>query len=212
MDIFDVIQKRRSVRKFLEVPLDWEHVGQIIEAGRMAPTAGNVQDVRFCVVLDPGTREKIAEACYQQYWMSKAPVHIVVGVETQKTEAFYGHRGKEVYAAQNAAAATMSMVLAAEALGLSTCWVAAFEDHQLKRAIGMPDNVQAHCVIPLGFADETPREPIKFSIETVVYLNSWGNRFLHMRDLSGEFSDMTDAALKKGKEIMEKAKKHLQKV
>jgi nitroreductase len=211
-DIFDVMTKRRSVRKFLEVPLDWELVGQVCEAGRLAPTAGNVQDVRFCVVQDPGQREKIAEACYKQFWIANAPVIIVIGVEPQKTEQFYGQRGKELYASHNAAAAAMQMILAAEALGLSTCWVGAFEDHQLKRAIEMPDNMQAHIVLPIGYADEKPKEPLKFTIETMVYMSTWGNRFSHIRDLTGEFSLATEGALKKGKELIEKAKKHLQKV
>jgi nitroreductase len=211
-DVFEVLQKRRSVRKFLEAPLDWENVGDILDAGRVAPTAGNVQDVRFLVIQDPEQRNKVAEACYQQYWMAKAPIHIVVGVEPQKTEQFYGKRGKELYAAHDAAAAAMSIILAAEAMGLATCWVGAFEDHMLKRACGMSDDVQAHCVIPLGYADEKPREPVKFSIETMVYLDKWGNRYTSIYDLTGEFSHSTEAALKKGKEIIEKAKKHLQRV
>lgn len=211
-DLFDVMQKRRSVRRFLEVPVDWEPIGEILEAGRLAPTAGNIQDVRFLVVLDPGTKEKIAEACFQQYWMSKAPVFIVVGTDPTKTEQFYGKRGVDVYSAQNAAAAIMSMVLTAEAEGLATCWVSAFEDQQLKGIIGMPDNCQLHAVLPVGYADEKPKEPLKFSIETLVYFNSWGNRFLHMRDLTGEYSNEVEAALRKGKDIIEKAKKHLQRV
>ena len=104
------------------------------------------------------------------------------------------------------------MILAAEALGLGTCWVGAFEDHMLKRACGMADDVQAHCVIPLGYADEKPREPVKFGIETIVYMGNWGNRYTNMRDLTGEFSNLSEEALKKGKEIIEKAKKHLQRV
>ncbi|MEK6822203.1 MAG: nitroreductase family protein [Nanoarchaeota archaeon] len=212
MDVFEAIHKRRSVRKFLDVPLDWEPVGQILEAGRLAPTAGNTQDVKFVVVLDPDTREKVAEACYQQYWMSKAPIHIVVCVDPTKTESFYGKRGKEVYATQDAAAAAMSMLLAAEAQGLGACWVAAFEEHQLKRAVGIPENVQAHVVIPIGYADETPKEPLKFGIESLVYLNGWGSRWIHMFELTGEYSRSVEAALKKGKALLEKAKKHLQRV
>lgn len=211
-DIFDVMKNRRSIRRFLEVPVDWEPIGNILEAGRMAPTAGNIQDVRFVVILDPGTREKIAEACFQQYWMSKAPVFIVIGTDPTKTEQFYGKRGVEVYTSQNASAAAMSMVFAAEAQGLATCWVSAFEEHALKGIIGMPDNCQVHCVLPIGYADEKPKEPLKFSIETLVYFNSWGNRFLHMTDLTGEYSIQVEAALKKGKDIIEKAKKHLQRV
>jgi nitroreductase len=212
MDVFDAIKKRRSVRRFLEVPLDWEPVGQILDAGRLSPTAGNVQDAQFVVVLEHNIKQKIAEACFEQYWIAKAPVIIVIGTDPLKNEQFYGARGAELYTAHDAAAAAMSMLLAAEAQGLAACWVGAFEERMLREAIGMPDSVKPHVVLPIGYADEKPQQPLKFGVESVVFMNSWGNKYSHMTDLTGEFSHEVDKALRKGKELIEKAKKQLQRV
>ncbi len=212
MDVFDAITKRRSVRRFLEVPLDWEPIGQILDAGRLAPSAGNVQDAQFVVVLDTDTKQKVAEACFEQYWIAKAPVIIIIGTDPLKNEQFYGQRGKELYTAHDAAAAAMNMLLAAEAQGLASCWVGAFEERMLREAIGMPESVNPHVVIPIGYADEKPQEPLKFGVESVVFMNSWGNKYSHMTELTGEFSHEVEKALRRGKELMEKAKKQLQRV
>ncbi len=212
MDVFEALEKRRSVRKFLEVPLNWEQVAKVIEAAHFSPTAGNAQDVRCCVVLDPDTKQKIAEACLQQYWILKAPVHIVVGIDPDKNEKLYGKRGVDVYTHHDAGAAIMAMLLAAEAQGLAACWVGAFEESLLKNAVGIPDGIMPEAVLILGYPDEKPAAPLKFGIETMIYINSWGNKYLHLTDVWGDYSRGVDAALKKAKEIASKIGRRLREV
>lgn len=212
MEVIEAIGTRRSVRKFLEVPLAWEVVGRVLDCVRLAPTAGNVQDVRAIVILDHDVRAKVAEACYQQYWMSKAPVHIVLAVDPTKNEQMYGDRGKTKYAAHDAASVGAMMLLAAHSQGLATCWIGAFDDDMLRRATGMPDDIQPHIVLALGYPDEKPQAPLKFGIESLVYINQYGNRFAHLPELTGEYSRALESSLRRGKDIIEKAKKHLQRV
>ena len=72
MDIIECIHTRRSVRKFLDIPVEWDKIAQIISAGRAAPSAGNLQNYRFIVVEDEDMRKQIADACLQQQWIGKA--------------------------------------------------------------------------------------------------------------------------------------------
>ena len=79
METLDCIKSRRSIRKYREdKAVEFEKLARIIEAGTLAPSAGNLQDWKFILVVELAARKKIAEACLQQYWMETAPVHIVV--------------------------------------------------------------------------------------------------------------------------------------
>ena len=62
MDIFDCMRNRRSVRAYLDVPVEWEKVGQVITMAKHAPSAGNQQNWKFIVVLDREKRAAISEA------------------------------------------------------------------------------------------------------------------------------------------------------
>ena len=86
MEVFECIRTRRSVRKFLQMPVEWDKVGAILDCGRYTPSAGNLQNWQFMVVIDPDKRKKIAEAAAQQYWMADAPIYIVICIKPEITE------------------------------------------------------------------------------------------------------------------------------
>ena len=72
-DFFDVIKKRRSVRKYKSTPVPQEHIEKILNAGRLAPTAGNQQPWKFVVIQDSEKLEELKEECVAQgmKWISK---------------------------------------------------------------------------------------------------------------------------------------------
>jgi nitroreductase len=59
MDVLEAIKKRRSVRNYLDKPIEEEKLNAVLEAGRHAPSAGNRQEWRFIVVRDPETKVKL---------------------------------------------------------------------------------------------------------------------------------------------------------
>jgi len=207
MNTLECIKTRRSVRKFLNKNVEFEKIGNILDAGRYAPSAGNLQEWKFVLVTDEETRKKIAEACLEQYWISSAPVIIVIGCEPHKVERFYGEKGRVRYSAQNCAAAAQSMLLAAHDQGLGGCWVGAFEVKMLKRILKMPAGAEPQAVLPLGYADETPELPKKYKIEDVTFMESWGNRLADLAGNLGYYSHHLKKAAKKGREILHKTVK-----
>ncbi len=211
MDAIEAILSRRSIRKYKKQPVEWEKVGIILEAGRMAPCAGNLQDWRFIVVLDAEKRKQIAEASLQQYWMADAPVHIVIVAELEKSKRFYGVRGERLYSVQNCAAAAESMIIAANSIGLGTCWVGAFDEDKIKTILNCIEEVRPQIIITLGYADEKPIMPQKLPIENIVYLEKWWGRIKDADEYFGRTSVKVMRTLDRGKAILEKIDKKLRK-
>lgn len=208
MDVVECIRTRRSIRKFSSKPVEWDKVGTVIDCGRLAPSAGNLQNWKFTVVLDREKRAKIAEACLQQHWIHTAPVIIVVTAEPKKSERFYGVRGDRLYSIQNCAAAVENMLLAAHSAGLSSCWVGAFDEEMLKRAVGISsDEVRPQAVVPIGYAGETVPEPPKQPLVTVTFLESYGSRISDPNEFLGYTSSKIQGLISKGREALQKVAK-----
>jgi nitroreductase len=174
MDIMQAITERRSIRKYLDVPVEWDKVGDILEAGRLAPSSGNLQDWRFIVVTKQDVRKKIAECCPGQNWVDTAPVIIVIFSLTEKVKKFYGMRGERLYAIQNCAACATHMILAATSLGLGSCWIGAFDENMLQRAVGLPDNGRPQMLLTIGYADEKPQMPNRYQLDNLTFFETYG--------------------------------------
>lgn len=73
----EAIEKRRSIRKFKSAPIPDEHINDLVNAARLAPSGCNAQPWRFKIVKDQETREKLAGAAYNQAFIAEAPVVLV---------------------------------------------------------------------------------------------------------------------------------------
>jgi len=173
MDVLEVIYTRRSIRRYRDIPVEWDKVGKILEAGRAAPSAGNLQGWKFVVITDPVKIKLLAEAALQQYWMASAKVHIIVVAQFEKARRFYGVRGERLYAIQDCAAACQNMLLAAHYLGLGACWIGAFDEDGVKRTVGIPEEARPQAIITIGYPDEEPPVPTKYKLEQVVMVERW---------------------------------------
>ncbi len=176
MDVFDCIRTRRSVRKYKDKPVPWDNIVEIMQAGKYAPFAGNITNVKFIVVKSEDKRRAIAEASAQQYWMQDAPIHIVMVGEPEKAERYYGTRGIRLYTIQGIAAAVENMLLTAHSLGLGSCWVGAFDEDEIRRLCNLPEHVDVHAILTIGYADEVPETPPKYRIEHIMFFEKWWGR------------------------------------
>ena len=203
LSALETIKTRRSVRKYLQLPIEFTKVANILDAGRLAPSSGNLQDWKFILIIENEKRLEIAEACLQQFWMAAAPVHIVVVAEPKKQERYYGKRGEHVYSLLNAGAAIENMLLAAHAQGLGACWVSAFEETILRRVLGLPDDVTPVGIVTLGYADEKPLAPMKFDLHNITFFHSYGNRVNDEAEIYGEYSKFVSQALQSARKWAE---------
>ncbi|MEM3402541.1 MAG: nitroreductase family protein [Candidatus Hadarchaeales archaeon] len=169
MDTFEAIRGRRSIRSFREDPVSEGDLQKILEAGILAPSAGNCQPWDFIVVKSRETKEKLSAAALGQEQVVEAPVVIVVCANTKRSSSRYGRRGAELYCIQDTAAAVENMMLAAHALGYGSCWVGAFEEEKVARIVGAPAGVRPVAIIPIGRPAEKPRTPPRLPLSQVVH-------------------------------------------
>ena len=214
MNSLEAINNRRSIRKYLEKPVEFEKITTILDAARKAPSAGNLQEWRFIIATDKNLIKDVSEYSLEQYWIQTAPLLIIVCSESEQAEAYYGLRGKRLYAVQDCAAAIENMLIAATDLGLGSCWVGAFEEDKLRAAFAIPPEVRPQAIVALGYADETPQERSLSPIENMVFFNRYGMKIekLHivMRDYAVEWQRLggrlKNALKNTGRKIREQAR------
>jgi len=170
MNVFDAIRTRRSIRKYLNKPVEREKLSKILEAARLSPSAANCQPWRFIVVTDQKVKEEL-RAAYDEDWFVSAPV-IIVGCALP-SEAWVRSDGEE-YWKVDLAIAMQNLILEAWDLGLGTCWIGAFREDEVKRILGIPDEARVVALAPLGYPAEekdpvTKRKPL----EEIVSYNYW---------------------------------------
>ncbi len=212
MNVFEAIATRRSIRKFSSQDVPMELLGVILDAGRYAPSAGNIQNWRFIIVKDPGNKQKIAEASLQQLWMAEAPVYICVVSDNEKLKRFYGVRGERLYSVQNCAAAIQNMLLTTHALGLASTWVSSFDEEMISRALGLPGDIRPQGILPIGYPDEIVPAPSRYLMETLVFHEAYGRRYVNVERILenplvfDKISQMISGFVEKSKAAMQKIK------
>lgn len=157
MDFWEVLEARRSVRDFeTERDVPSEMVTRLLDAAIRAPSAGNCQPWYFFVVRDQAVKNALAQAALNQWFLSHAPVVVVVCAEPERSALRYGDRGRRLYSLQDTAAATENLLLAAVALGLGACWVGAFDEEEASRALELPPHLRPVAIIPMGYPARRP--------------------------------------------------------
>lgn len=209
MEVFDAIRTRRSIRKFKDKEVPWDNIVTIMQAGKYAPSAGNMQNWKFIVVKNDAKRQAIAKACLQQEWMEVAPIFIVVVAEPEKMERYYGTRGARLYTIQGCAAAIENMLLTAHSLGLGSCWIGAFDEDEIWRILNLPEEKSVQAVIPIGYADETPEPPPKYRIEHMMFFEKWWGRLEPPRTHLGYWSVANEKMVHAGKKFLKKTGKKI---
>ena len=143
-------QTRRSVRAYKADPVPDDLLHQVLEAGRLAPSAVNKQPWRFIVVRDEINRRALG-AAYAREWFWKAPVILAVCI--LPADAWTRPYDGKNYAMVDGALAMDHLQLAATELGLGTCWIGAFDPAAAREILGLPDGVEIVGMTPLGFPD-----------------------------------------------------------
>ncbi len=164
MDVFEVIKVRRSVREFKSDPIPDEKLGMILEAARLAPSAGNRQPWRFVLVQDADKKKAVARAADDQSFLGDAAV-IVVAVGVPEVSARWYEKDTMI--------ALEHMVLAATALGYGTCWIGAFDEDAIKRLLKIPAKMKIVALLPIGVPDEKPAARPRKEPSEIFFREQW---------------------------------------
>lgn len=167
MEFFDVLEKRRSTRKFTDKPIEQGKLDRILEAINSAPSAHNLQAYELYLVESDGKKRELREACRGQAWVEEAPVDIVFCTNVERRISREPKRGA-FYAMGDAFIACCYAQLAATALGLSSVWIGAFEPEEVSEVLGLPEGLEPVAVLPIGYADEEPAKKLRRGVEDIV--------------------------------------------
>ncbi len=166
MDVFTAISNRRSVRKYLAKEVEEHKIEKILEAGRLSPSAANRQEWKFIVVKDKAIKAQLVAAARGQSSVAEAPV-VLVGCAVDASAIM--PCGQYSYTVDLSIAFSY-MILEAQELGLGTCWLGAFDEGAVKKALGVPEEVRVVAMTPLGYpAESPPARPRKSTKEIVSY-------------------------------------------
>lgn len=176
MDILEVIENRRSYRgRYKPEAVPRDDLEKILKAGLSAPSGCNKQTVSLISVDDPGLLSRL-KAVIDPPVAATAPA--AVCVLTKRVNAYRNR----CFAVQDYSAAIENMLLAAEALGYRSCW---YEGHitdeddiagKMADILGVPQDYELVCFLPVGVPEEEPKEPVKKPFEERAWFNGFGKK------------------------------------
>ena len=168
MDTFETVRTLLAVRSYQDKPVPAESLRRILEAGRLTASSMNGQPWHFLVVQNRDTLRQLGSLLRTGPYTAQAPLAIVVTTEDS------------TYAVSDASRAIQSMLLTAWADGLGSNWVGFGGLDQIKPLLGIPADVEAFAVLPIGF----PKDDIKGqgkkrrkALSEVAYREKWGQPF-----------------------------------
>ncbi|HJG07034.1 MAG TPA: nitroreductase family protein [Megamonas hypermegale] len=170
MEFTEVVKNRYSCKKFNDSKITAQQLNEILEAGRLAPTAKNLQEQHIYVVQSEEGLAKIDKVTPCRYGATT-----VLVVAFDKNNVFTYPGGKRNSGIEDASIVATHMILAAHNAGVDSCWINFFDPEVLAKELNLPENEEVLMLLNLGFAAEgTKALPNHFSrkelTQTVSYL------------------------------------------
>ena len=170
MDYAELVQARYSCKKYGDRPVEAEKLNAILEAGRAAPTAKNLQEQHVYVLQSAEALAKMDAVTPCRYGAGT-----VLAVAFDKTNVFTYPGGKRDSGVEDATIVATHMILAAANEGVDSCWINFFDPEKLAASLGLPENEEILMLMDLGYAAEgvgplpnhSSRKPLS---DTVSYL------------------------------------------
>ncbi len=187
MNLFDAIKTRRSIRRYLDKPVEDEKLQTVLEAVRMSPSWANFQCWRLIVVKEKSVKEKISALSYVESFfaplgyksnpskkaLAEAPVVIVLCADPEKSGALWNQQ----YYLLDSGIAAQNLMLAARGLGLGTVFVGVYQEDKVKELLNIPDGIRVVGLLPLGYpAEEQKSGPSRKPVEEFCFSEKWLNR------------------------------------
>jgi nitroreductase len=172
---FEVIEKRRSIRKFKQYDIPDDDLEKMLEAARLAPSAENSQPWRFIVVKDQKMKELLARPSPQTFIADANAIVVVLG------DPSVSCCPRATWTTRDPMIATEHLVLAATALGYGACWIANYESRsrewvdEVKRVLKIPEHLHIIVLVAIGVPDEKPSPKQKKRLQEICFAEVYGN-------------------------------------
>lgn len=156
MDIYQGLKNRRSIRKFKQTPLSKEQLRSYVDAARMAPSAANMQPLKYIAVNSKEMGDRLFPLLkwagylapkYNPKELERPTAYIVVCADMNIRKNGYE---------ADMGAAVENIILSALEDGVGSCWIVSVERNKLRDLLRVSENLEILCVVALGYPDESP--------------------------------------------------------
>ena len=167
MKFLELAKRRYSVRGYKADPVEADKLREVLEAARLAPTAGNRQRFELIVIQTAGREEELRRI-YDKDWFVQAPL-VICACRYPMDPA----RQRKDYTDVDVGIVVDHLTLAATELGLGTCWIGAFDPAAARKILGLPDEVEPVVFTPLGYPADPPRVKQRKPLDDLVRYEHW---------------------------------------
>ena len=186
-EIIKSLKNRKSVRQFLEKEIPSDIKAEILNAALTAPTAGNMTLYTVLDITDKALKQKLSVTCDNQPFIEKAPLVLVFCADYYRWYKAYCDNSEYVrplgagdlfLANQDALIAAQNTVVAAESLGVGSCYIGdIIENYEIhKELFNLPEYVVPTCMLVFGYPTENQikrEKPPRFNVEDIVFENGY---------------------------------------
>lgn len=168
---YDLVERRRSVREFLDKPVPVDVLSRLLMTLNRAQSAANRQPWQF-IVVEKKDRDEL-NGVFTKDGFKNAPIAIVACAD--KSQAWVRKTDGINYAWVDVAIAVTEMIGAATAEGLGTCWIASLDAERVKAMLGIPANFEVVAIIAIGYPatelkkEDKPRKPL----QEIIHYGRW---------------------------------------
>ncbi len=176
-----LVRQRRSIRRYLDKPVEREKILVCIEAARLAPSAENVQPWRFLIIDDLDIKKTFAREVFSGIYSfsrfaANAPVLILI---LARLDIIANRIGKQIqnihFYLIDIGITGEHIVLQAEELGLGTCWIGWFNIRKARKFFKISRKYKIVSIIALGYYEKKPsKERKRKRLEEIVWFNKIG--------------------------------------
>ncbi|NMA70217.1 MAG: NAD(P)H-dependent dehydrogenase/reductase [Desulfitobacterium sp.] len=169
----ELLQKRRSIRKYTDAPIEQEKIDQLIRAALLSPTSRNSRPWEFIFVDDKELLEKLSHSKAGAQPIGKSVLGIVVCADPQKSDVWI----------EDTSIATILLQLQAQDLGLGSCWIQIRErmhkegvtaEEYVKEILGIPENLKVLSIVSIGYpAENRPEHTDDELLKDRIKWNKW---------------------------------------
>ena len=170
MTIYNTIISRRTIRKFKQTSIPVDVLKKLVNAGRLAPSAGNLQSLEYFIATNKSVKVKIFSTLSWARYIKpegnpqkgeEPSAYIIVLVNNKVAN--------NAYFKYDVGTSVENIIISALEEGIGCCWIASFNKNKLSEILKIPNDYSIDCVIALGYPLENPTFEDMVKDETIIY-------------------------------------------
>ena len=173
MNVYDAIKSRRTIRKFTQEPLNYDDLVKLVDCARVAPYGANLQPLKYMIITDTAILKELYPLTKWAGYLDWEPS------EDERPTAYIAViNDTDIKPTANtecdSGAAVMSMILAAEEMGIGSCWLGALQRDKIKELLKLDEKYDVTYLLALGYSAQGGKE-VEMADDVKYYFTENGN-------------------------------------